>query len=163
MKNAYFAGGCFWCIASCFNQLDGVKQVISGFSGGDEINPTYEEVKSQMTSHRETIKIIYDENSITYSELLDVFLDNIDPLDEGGQFIDRGHSYTLAIYYENIEEEQIALLKLQNLEGKLKQKPCIALEKFKVFYLASEYHQNYNLKHPEEFEKELIDSGRKKK
>lgn len=162
MKNAYFAGGCFWCIASCFNQLEGVKQVLSGFSGGEEVNPSYEQVKAQETSHRETIKIIYDENKVSYERLLDIFIENVDPFDEGGQFIDRGHSYSLAIYYENEKEKGFAneiVTKIKQSTGKT---PYISIEKFKSFYLASEYHQDYNLKHPEEFEKELIESGRKK-
>ena len=109
MKQAYFAGGCFWCIASCFNQLDGVKQVLSGFSGGKEINPTYEEVKAQLTGHRETIKIIYDENKVSFEELLRIFIGNVDLYDAGGQFIDRGHSYSLAIYYQNEQEKEISI------------------------------------------------------
>lgn len=162
MKQAYFAGGCFWCIASCFNQLDGVKQVLSGFSGGKEINPTYEDVKAQLTGHRETIKIIYDENKVSFEQLLKIFVDNVDLYDAGGQFIDRGHSYSLAIYYQNEQEKEISIKLLKEQEKISKKTPCVSLEEFDRFYLASEYHQDFNLKHPEQFEEELISSGRKK-
>ena len=99
MKTAYFAGGCFWCITPTFKELDGVFDVISGYCGGDEINPTYKEVKSQQTGHRETIKIDYDPEKVSFSELFEIFLGGVDPFDSEGQFIDKGFSYTLAIYY----------------------------------------------------------------
>ena len=108
MKNAYFAGGCFWCISYTFENIKGVKDVISGFSGGDEINPTYEDVKAQKTLHRETIKIEYDENICSFEKLLRIFITNVDPFDADGQFIDRGRSYSLAIYYNDEEEYQIS-------------------------------------------------------
>ena len=92
MATAYFAGGCFWCITPTFQEMVGVRRVTSGYSGGEESAPTYEDVKHQRTGHRETIAITYNEGKLTYRELLDVFLANVDPFDEGGQFIDRGHS-----------------------------------------------------------------------
>ena len=162
MKVAYFAGGCFWCIASFYNQLDGVINVASGFSGGKEINPTYEDVKAQKTSHRETIKISYDENKISFEELLRLFINNVDLYDDGGQFIDRGRSYTLAIYYQDNNEKETAIKLLKEQEKLTSKKPCVSIEEFINFYSASEYHQNFNLNHPEEFEKELKESGRKK-
>ena len=155
--NAYFAGGCFWCITPVFAETNGVNKVISGYSGGDEINPTYEDVKSQKTNHRETIKIEYDENVIDYETLLDIFVKNVDIEDDGGQYIDRGHSYTLAIYYENSQQKQMIDKYLSSLEVKT----CISVESFKAFYEAEEYHQDYYLKNPVEFEEELIKSGRK--
>ena len=162
MKVAYFAGGCFWCIASVYNQLDGVINVTSGFSGGKEINPTYEDVKAQKTSHRETIKISYDENKISFEELLKLFINNVDLYDDGGQFIDRGRSYTLAIYYQDNNEKETAVRLLKEQEKLTSKKPCVSIEEFINFYSASEYHQNFNLNHPEEFENELKESGRKK-
>ena len=162
MKVAYFAGGCFWCIASVYNQLDGVINVTSGFSGGKEINPTYEDVKAQKTSHRETIKISYDEKKINFEELLKLFINNVDLYDDGGQFIDRGRSYTLAIYYQDNNEKETAIRLLKEQEKLTSKKPCVSIEEFINFYSASEYHQNFNLNHPEEFEKELKESGRKK-
>ena len=160
MKQAYFAGGCFWCITPTFRELEGVENVISGYSGGTEENPTYENVKYQRTGHRETIRIDYDPEQVTYSELLDIFLNGVDPFDEGGQFIDRGHSYTLAIYYLTDEEKQIAETSIHKLEAQSGQTVFISVEPFRSFYSAEEEHQDYYRKHPAEFRQELIDSGR---
>ena len=160
MKQAYFAGGCFWCITPTFRELEGVENVISGYSGGTEENPTYEDVKYQRTGHRETIRIDYDPEQVTYSELLDIFLNGVDPFDEGGQFIDRGHSYTLAIYYLTDGEKQIAETAIHELEVQSGQTVFISVEPFRSFYSAEEAHQDYYRKHPAEFRQELIDSGR---
>ena len=160
MKTAYFAGGCFWCITPTFQEMDGVYRVVSGYSGGDEQNPVYEDVKYQRTGHRETIKIEYDPDAVSFAELFEIFLSGVDPFDEGGQYIDRGHSYTLAVYYLSEEEKSIALEKIEALEAQSGQRVCISVESFKSFYSAEEEHQDYYLKHPEEFRKELIDSGR---
>ena len=108
MKTAYFAGGCFWCITPTFQEFPGVFRVTSGYCGGREENPSYEDVKYQRTGHRETIRIDYEETAVSYPQLLDIFLSGVDPYDEGGQFIDRGHSYTLAVYYTSPEEQQLA-------------------------------------------------------
>lgn len=159
MKNAYFAGGCFWCVTPVFAELPGVISVTSGYCGGDEADPSYEAVKSQTTGHRETVKIEYDERKISYSSLLDVFFDNVDITDGGGQFIDRGHSYTLAVYYSNEDEKQAAASKIKTLGCD----DTVALEEYKKFYDAEEYHQNYYLKQPEKFKEEMILSGRDKK
>ena len=97
LDSAYFAGGCFWCITPAFNEMTGVRIVSSGFSGGLETEPTYEDVKYQRTGHREAIRIDYNSEKVTFESLLQVFLSNIDPFDPDGQFIDRGHSYTLAV------------------------------------------------------------------
>ena len=162
MKTAYFAGGCFWCITPTFQELAGVSDVLSGYSGGMEENPSYEDVKYQRTGHRETIAISYDEAKVSYDELLEIFLSGVDPFDEGGQFIDRGHSYTLAVYYCCEEERMQAASAIQRLEEESGQKVHISLEPFTAFYTAEEEHQNYYRKHPEEFRQELIDSGRLK-
>ena len=160
MKTAYFAGGCFWCITPTFQEMDGVYRVVSGYSGGDEQNPVYEDVKYQRTGHRETIKIEYDPDAVSFAALFEIFLSGVDPFDDGGQYIDRGHSYTLAVYYLSEEEKSIALEKIEALEAQSGQRVCISVESFKSFYSAEEEHQDYYLKHPEEFRKELIDSGR---
>ena len=160
-KVAYFAGGCFWCITPIF-VARGANKVVAGYSGGDEENPTYKDVKSQKTGHRETIAIYYDENRISYDKLLKIFLSNIDPYDPDGQFIDRGYSYSTAIYYTNEEEHNKALDNIEELEKQSGKKIEVKLEAFKSFWPAEEYHQDYYLKNPEAFEKELIESGRKK-
>ena len=162
MKNAYFAGGCFWCVTPIFDSVDGVSNVVSGYSGGDEDDPSYEDVKHQLTGHRETIKIEYDEEKVAFDRLLDIFLASVDPFDGGGQFIDRGHSYTLAVYYTAENEKETALSKIAALEESSGERVYISVEPFKSFFDAEEYHQDYYLKNPEAFEKELIESGRKK-
>ena len=98
-ETAYFAGGCFWCITPTFRELPGVTNVVSGYSGGEEENPSYEDVKYQCTGHRETIRIDYDPEQVAFDALMDIFLNSVDPYDPDGQFIDRGFSYTLAVYY----------------------------------------------------------------
>ena len=160
MKTAYFAGGCFWCITPTFQEMDGVRRVTSGYSGGDEANPVYEDVKYQRTGHRETIEIQYNEERLTYGKLLDVFLSNVDPYDEGGQFIDRGHSYTLAIYWQTETEREAARDAVEKLKNASGRNVYVAIEPFKSFYTAEEYHQDYYRKNPEAFRKELIESGR---
>ena len=162
MKKAYFAGGCFWCITPTFQEMAGVAAVTSGYSGGMEADPSYEDVKYQRTGHRETIRIDYDPTQISYGELLQIFLDGVDPFDEGGQYIDRGHSYTLAVYWMTEEERQLAAAAIADLEKTSGQKVYISLEPFTAFYSAEEEHQDYYRKHPEEFRQELIDSGRLK-
>lgn len=161
MSMAYFAGGCFWCITPVFDQMPGITAVTSGYCGGDEPAPTYEQVKHQETGHRETICIQYDPHQVSYARLLDLFLANVDPYDDGGQFIDRGLSYTLAVYYTDDTEKDTVLRKIAALEQRSGRNVCVAVEPLKEFYTAEEYHQNFYLKNPEAFEKELEESGRK--
>ena len=162
MKTAYFAGGCFWCITPTFREMEGVSAVVSGYSGGLEEAPAYEDVKSQRTGHRESIAICYDPQKLTFAALLDVFLGGVDPFDPGGQFIDRGHSYTLAIYYCSDSQQQAAEAAVQALAEESGQSVYVSIEPFKSFYRAEEEHQDYYLKHPEEFHQELVSSGRLK-
>ncbi len=157
---AYFAGGCFWCITPTFDLTDGVLRVVSGYSGGLEENPVYEDVKHQRTGHRETIRVEFDPERVSYAQLLEIFLCGVDPFDDGGQFIDRGHSYTLAVYYLDEAQRRAAEAALEALEAEAGRKPCIALEPFRSFWDAEEYHQDYYKKNPEAFRKELIESGR---
>ena len=160
MKTAYFAGGCFWCITPTFQELAGVTSVTSGYCGGAEENPSYEDVKYQRTGHRETIRVDYDAAKVSYAELLEIFLSGVDPFDEGGQYIDRGHSYTLAVYYQSEEERLLASDAIEKLASESGQKVFVSVEPFSAFYTAEEEHQDYYRKHPEEFRQELIDSGR---
>ena len=162
MQSAYFAGGCFWCITPTFKETPGVIDVISGYSGGDEENPVYADVKYQRTGHRETIRIDFDPSIVSFQDLFSIFLDCVDPFDPGGQFIDRGHSYTLAVYYLDEAQKNISIGGIAQLEKDSQNTVYISVEPFKNFYPAEEAHQDYYLKHPEEFRQELIDSGRMK-
>ena len=157
---ACFAGGCFWCVTPIY-KIYGVDSVVSGYSGGKEENPAYEDVKAQKTGHREAILLEYDPAKVTYDELLEIYFDNVDPFDPEGQFIDRGRSYTLAIYYTSEEEKRLAEARIRRLERESGKAVYVALEPFTAFYPAEEFHQDYYRKHPAEFEKELIESGRK--
>ena len=161
IKEAYFAGGCFWCVTPIY-KMYGVDQVICGYAGGDEVNPTYEQVKHQETGHRETIKLVYDDEKVSYDRLLDIYFANVDPFDAEGQFIDKGFSYTLAIFYMSDDEKKTSLEKIAKIEQESGKKVQVEVLPFKNFYEAEEYHQDYYLKNPEAFEKELIESGRKK-
>ena len=162
VETAYFAGGCFWCITPTFKEMEGVADVISGYSGGDEVDPTYLDVKYQRTRHRETIRIDFDPEAVTFSQLLDIFLSSVDPFDPDGQFIDRGHSYTLAVYYCSDAQRKSAEAAVQALAEEAAQPVYVSIEPFKSFYSAEEEHQDYYLKHPEEFHQELVSSGRLK-
>lgn len=160
MKTAYFAGGCFWCITPTFRETPGVIAVTSGYSGGAEENPTYDDVKHQRTGHRETIRVEYDEKAVDFAALLEIFLCGVDPFDEGGQFIDRGFSYTLAVYATDEAEAKIASARVKAVAEEAGQPVFIAVEPFRSFYAAEEYHQDYDLKNPEAFRRELEESGR---
>ena len=161
-ETAYFAGGCFWCITPTFKETDGVLDVVSGYSGGTEANPTYADVKKQKTRHRETIRIDFDPARVTFEQLLEIFLSSVDPFDPDGQFIDRGHSYTLAVYYCTDAQRKAAEAAVGALAETSGQNVYVSIEPFTAFYKAEEEHQDYYLKHPEEFRQELIDSGRLK-
>ena|GEM_PF-208753 len=159
-RNAYFAGGCFWCITPVFAELPGVSRVLSGYSGGREVRPSYEDVKGRRTHHRETVRITYDPNETSFEQLLDVFLQNVDPFDAEGQFIDRGASYTLAVYYTSPAEKRAAERRLAALELSSGSAPAVSVEPFAAFYEAEEEHQDYYLKNPEAFAAEMDASGR---
>ena len=116
-KVATFAGGCFWCMEPPFEKLDGVYAVISGYAGGEEPNPTYEQVSSGRTGHIESVQIFYDQTKVTYEELLDIFWRNIDPTDPGGQFVDRGKQYRSAIFYHDDEQKGLAEKSKADLEA----------------------------------------------
>ena len=140
---AYFAGGCFWCVEESFEKLQGVKEVISGYSGGITENPTYKEVTYGKTGHFEVVEIIYDKKLISYKELLKNFWINIDPFDAYGQFCDKGYSYRSVAFYQNDEEKSLIEKDIKELENKFNKKVVTYIRNFEKFYKAEEYHQDF--------------------
>ena len=143
LKKAYFAGGCFWCMEESFDKVDGVVKSISGYSGGNVANPTYEQVIYKDTGHVETIEIIYDPKKTSYKELLNIFWKNIDPFDKYGQFCDKGKSYRSVAFFQNKKEKRMIDQSIKELENKFNSKIVTLVWKFDKFYKAEEYHQNY--------------------
>ena len=144
INEAYFAGGCFWCMEDFLEKVKGVEEVISGYSGGDVENPTYKEVTYGNTGHFEAAKIIYDQDLVSFKELLNLYWKNIDPFDSAGQFCDKGLSYRSVIFYENENEKKIIVNSIKTIESKLKGKKVVTfVRKFKKFYPAEDYHQDY--------------------
>ncbi len=144
INEAYFAGGCFWCMEEFFEKVEGVEKVISGYSGGTTKNPTYKEVTYGNTGHFEAIKIVYDGDIINYKKLLDLYWQNIDPFDSAGQFCDKGLSYRSVAFYKNENEKIKIKNSITNIEKKFKGKKVVTfIKKFERFYPAEDYHQNY--------------------
>lgn len=162
IEKATFAGGCFWCMEPPFEKLDGVIEVISGYSGGHKVNPAYEEVSSGTTGHVEAIQITYDPEKVSYEQLLDTFWRNIDPTDAGGSFVDRGQQYGSAIFYHDEEQKRAAEESKKRLEGsKVFDKPVVTkILKFEKFYSAEDYHQDYYKKNPVRYKFYRAGSGR---
>ena len=140
---AYFAGGCFWCVEESFEKLNGVIEVISGYSGGATENPTYKEVTYGNTGHFEVVEVIYNKNIISFEELLKNYWINIDPFDEYGQFCDKGYSYRSVAFYQNDKEKKLIERDIKNLEKKFNKKVVTYLREFKKFYRAENRHQNF--------------------
>lgn len=147
---AVFAGGCFWCMEPPFEALPGVVATVSGYTGGKGENPSYEQVSAGGTGHIEAIEVTYDPTRVSYEQLLDVFWRNVDPLDDGGQFCDRGDQYRAAIFYASEEEKAAALKSRDAAAAKLQIKAPIVtpLLPAKTFYPAEDYHQDYYKKNP---------------
>ena len=160
---ATFAGGCFWCMVKPFDKWPGVLKVESGYTGGDIPNPTYEQVCSDTTGHLEAVQITFDPSVISYKELLEVYWQQIDPTDPGGQFADRGHSYQTAIFYHTPEQKEQAAQSKQELEKSHRfSSPIVTpILPAKPFYPAETYHQDYYKKNPQHYERYSIGSGRR--
>ncbi len=162
LSKATFAGGCFWCMEKPFEHLKGVKEVISGYTGGTKENPTYEEVSRGDTGHLESVQVIYDPNEVSYEELLEVFWRQIDPTDPEGQFVDRGRQYRTAIFYHNEEQKRLAQESKRRLEASGIFKKSIVTEILPAgeFYPAEDYHQDYYKKNPLRYRFYRFGSGR---
>jgi peptide methionine sulfoxide reductase msrA/msrB len=159
---ATFAGGCFWCVESDFEKVDGVVEAISGYTGGHTENPTYKQVTTGNTGHAEAVQVIYDPDKVTYQELLDIFWRQIDPTDAGGQFVDRGSSYRSAIFYHDEEQKRLAEASKQELQasGRFKEPIVTEIVKMDRFYTAEEYHQDYYEKSATRYKLYRYGSGR---
>ena len=161
-KTATFAGGCFWCVESDFEKVDGVIEAVSGYAGGDEVNPTYKQVASGGTGHTEAVQIHYDPDKITYKELLDVLWRHMDPTDANGQFVDRGSQYRPAIFYHDEEQKRIAQESKSELEksGRFSKPIATEIVPLTKFYTAEDYHQDYYSKNPLRYKMYRYGSGR---
>lgn len=161
-RTATFAGGCFWCTEADFEKVEGVIEVISGYTGGQKDNPTYEEVSAGGTGHVEAIQVVYDPDKISYKELLQVFWRHVNPTDEGGQFVDRGSQYRTVIFYHDEEQKRLAEASKQELEksGLLSQPVVTEIVEFSKFYRAEDYHQDYYKTHSLSYKYYRWNSGR---
>lgn len=159
---AMFAGGCFWCMVTPFEEMPGILSVVSGYTGGHTVNPTYEEVCSDTTGHTEAVQIAYDPELFPYERLLDIFWRQIDPTDAGGQFHDRGESYRPGIYYYTEEQRLLAEASKEALQSSGRfDKPIVTeIEAAGPFYPAEDYHQDYHKKNPFRYKMYRKGSGR---
>jgi peptide-methionine (S)-S-oxide reductase len=149
-QKAYFASGCFWCVEAIFESVRGVEEAVSGYSGGKEANPTYEQVSSGRTGHAEAVEVYYDPELVSYATLVEVFYGSHDPTTVDGQAPDFGRQYRSMILYQNEEEKKIAEDYKAKLEASGKYNKPIATEivSFEKFWDAEDYHQDYERKNP---------------
>ncbi|HPA73307.1 MAG TPA: peptide-methionine (S)-S-oxide reductase MsrA [Spirochaetota bacterium] len=161
-EKATFAGGCFWCMESPFERVDGVIDVVAGYTGGHVENPSYEEVCSGGTGHLEAVEVTFDPAKVGYGELLDVFWRQINPSDPGGQFADRGEQYTTAIFYHTHEQKALAEKSKAALaeSGRFTGPIVTAIRPAVKFYPAEEYHQDYHATNPARYRMYRVGSGR---
>jgi peptide-methionine (S)-S-oxide reductase len=153
LSRATFAGGCFWCMETAFEGMPGIVSVVSGFSGGPEKNPTYDDVSAGKTRHMESVQVQYDPRRISYAKLLTIYWHNIDPTQGNGQFCDHGAQYRSAIFYGNADERRLAEASERKAAAELRLKAPIVtrLLPFTAFYPAEEYHQDYYKKNPADY------------
>lgn len=145
-ETAIFAGGCFWCVESDFDHVPGVLETVSGYIGGTSENPTYKD--HGYAKHLEAVQITYDPAVISYETMLDIFWHSVDPTDGGGQFCDRGHSYTTAIFAQDAGQRKVAEASKAALQGMVKDAIVTPVRDAAAFWPAEEYHQNYHAKKP---------------
>jgi peptide methionine sulfoxide reductase msrA/msrB len=162
LDTATFAGGCFWCVEAPYEKLHGVVDVVSGYSGGSEKNPSYQNVSKGLTGHTESVQIIYDPYVISYAQLLDVFWKNIDPTDAGGSFHDRGSQYRSVIFYHNDQQKELAEMTKNKIDSlKIFPTPIVTeIKPYLEFYPAEEYHQDFYKNNPVRYNSYRKGSGR---
>jgi peptide methionine sulfoxide reductase msrA/msrB len=161
-RTAIFAGGCFWCMEGPFEHLEGVSEVLSGFTGGPEEHPTYDQVAHGLTGHTEAVIVYYDPTRVSYEVLLRTFWRSMDPTDAGGQFADRGSQYRPAIFVANEEERAAAEASKAALEasGVFDEPIVVPVVDAAPFWVAEDYHQNYYRTNPEHYQRYRRGSGR---
>jgi peptide-methionine (S)-S-oxide reductase len=157
---ATFAGGCFWCVESDFDKVDGVISTTSGYTGGHTANPSYEQVSHGGTGHAEAVEIAYDPAKVSYKKLLDVFWHNIDPLAKDRQFCDHGDQYRSAIFYHDEEQRALAEASKAAVEKRFEQPVATQIVPAGAFYKAEEYHQDYYKKNPIRYKFYRFNCGR---
>ncbi len=147
---ATFAGGCFWCVEEAFDGVDGVESTTSGYTGGETVDPTYEQVSAGDTGHAEAVRVVYDPEVVSYRRLLDVFWHNIDPTVEDRQFCDAGSQYRSAIFYHDEDQRRLARETRAGIEesGVLPGPVKTEIVPAETFYIAEDYHQNYHQENP---------------
>lgn len=162
---ATFAGGCFWCMEEAFEGIEGIVSVMSGYTGGQKANPSYEEVSAGGTGHAESVEVLYDPTKVSYSQLLDVFWRNIDPTTPDRQFCDGGNQYRSAIFYHDEEQKRLAEESRKRVEATKPFKGPIATQivPVSVFYAAEEYHQDFYKKNPIRYKYYKYSCGRAKR
>ncbi|MCE4957138.1 peptide-methionine (S)-S-oxide reductase MsrA [Macrococcoides caseolyticum] len=157
MNTVYFAGGCFWCMVKPFDSYPGIHGIKSGFMGGHVINPTYLQVKEGTTGHLEVVKIDYDEHIFSFEKLLDIFFSQIDPTDDGGQFMDRGAQYRTAVFYTEAYQAEQSLNYIKHIQSNYNQPIVTDVRPAETFYMAEEEHQDFYKKQPERYKQEQED------
>ena len=145
---AVFASGCFWCVEAIYESVIGVKESISGYSGGHTKNPTYEESNTGRTGHAEAVKIIYDPEKIDFKTLVDVYFASQNVTQQNGQGPDRGSQYRSIIFYENDEQQKVIKEKIESLQSQYDEPIAAEVKPFDKFWVAEDYHQDYKKKHP---------------
>ncbi|WP_444684275.1 peptide-methionine (R)-S-oxide reductase MsrB [Alkalicoccus luteus] len=161
-ETAVFAGGCFWCMEPPFEKVEGVDKAVSGYTGGPEENPSYEDVASGETGHVEAVQVTYDPELVSYEELLEIYWRQIDPTDDEGQFVDRGYQYSPHIFYQNDEEREAAEASKEDLEasGRFSDPIVVDIRELDTFYVAEDYHQDFYKENPVRYEFYRSNSGR---
>ena len=164
IDTAILAGGCFWCIEASLEQIDGIISVDSGYTGGNLINPTYEQVITGKTGHYEAVQVKFDKTKLTYKKVLEEFVKLYDPTDDTGSFADKGSQYKSAIFYKNEQEKNDAETLIKELtESKIYDKPIVTkIIENQTFYIAEDYHQDYYKKAPLRYNSYKKYSGRPK-
>ena len=161
-ETAIFAGGCFWCMVQPFDTYPGIERVVSGYTGGHVVDPTYEQVKAGGTGHTEAVRITFDPSVVSYADLVEIYWQQTDPTDAFGQFQDRGDNYRPVIFVKDEEQRAIAQASKDALanSGRFTDPIVTTIEDAKPFYVAENYHQDFYKKDPERMKLEK-DGGRK--